>query len=149
MIYNIYIQNCNENLVGEASGNDFQCKNITEINQYLQAPKLQKMIHLYFLDHYINNSDYRNPNKPYFSRLETPFELEHYTVNILKFNPSLIKTDHGIIVEKIKEELSYAYDRNEELIKEKGANDDIYACYSFIFKNVMIESERKYKRIQI
>jgi len=148
ILYNIYLQNCNENLVGEVLGNDSQCKNITEINQYLQTPRSQKMIHLYFLDHYINNSDYSNPFKPYFSRLETPFELDHYTVHNMKFNPSLIKTDHGIIVEKIKEELSYAYDRNEELIKEKGVNDDIHICYSFIFKNVMIESERQYKRIQ-
>jgi len=148
MMYNIYLQSCNENLVGEVLGNDSQCKNIAEINQYLQGSRSQKMIHLYFLDHYINNSDYRNPNKPYFSRLETPFELEHYTVNNIKFNPSLIKTDHGIILEETKEEISYAYDRNEELIKDKGENDDIYNCYSFIFKNVMIESERKYKRIQ-
>ena len=148
MMYNIYLQNCNENIIGEALGNDSQCKNIAEINQYFQAPRSQKMFHLYFLDHYINNSDYRNPNKPYFSRLETPFDLEHYTVNNMKFNPSLIKTDHGIILEKTKKELSYAYDRNEEYIKEKRANDDIYICYSFIFKNVMIESERKYKRIQ-
>jgi hypothetical protein len=66
----------------------------------------------------------------------------------MKFNPSLIKTDHGMIIEKKKEELSYAYDRNEEYIKEKGKADDIYISYSFIFKNVMIESERKYKRIQ-
>ena len=148
MMYNIYLQNCNENLVGEVLGNDSQCKNITEINQYLQAPRSQKMIHLYFLNHYINNSDYKNPNKPYFSRIESPFELGHYTVNNLKFNPSLIKTDHGIIVEKIKEEISYAYNGIEELVKDKGENDDIYNCYSFCFKNVMIESERKYKRIQ-
>ena len=148
MVYNIYLQNCNENIVGEVLGNDSQCKNITEINQYIQAPRSQKMIHLYFLNHYINNSDYKSPYKPYFSRLETPFDLGHYTVHNMKFNPSLIKTDHGIIIEQIKEELSYAYDRNEELIKEKGANDDIYICYSLIFKNVMIESERKYKRIQ-
>ena len=118
MMYNIYLQNCNENLVGEVLGNDSQCKNMTEINQYLQGSRSQKMIHLYFLDHYINNSDYRNPNKPYFSRLETPFELGHYTVQNMKFNPSLIKTDHGIILEKTKKELSYAYDRNEEYIKE-------------------------------
>ena len=148
MMYNIYLQNCNENLVGEVLGNDSQCKNITEINQYFQEPRSQKMFHLYFLDHYINNSDYNNPNKPYFSRIESPFELGHYTVNNLKFNPSLIKTDHGIIVEKIKEEISYAYNGIEELVKDKGENDDIYNCYSFCFKNVMIESERKNKRIQ-
>ena len=148
MMYNIYLQNCNGNLVGEVLGNDSQCKNITEINQYLQAPRSQKMIHLYFLDHFINNSDYRSPNKPYFSRLETPFESGHYTVHNFKFNPSLIKTDYGMILGKAREELSYAFDRDEELIKDKEANDDIYICYSFIFKNVMIESERKYKRIQ-
>ena len=106
------------------------------------------MFHLYFLDHYINNSDYSNPNKQYFSRLETPYESDHYTVHNMKFNPSLIKTDQGMIIEKTKEELSYAYDRNEEYIKDKGINDDIYISYSFIFKNVMIEFERKYKRIQ-
>ena len=148
MMYNIYLQNCNDNIVGEDLGNDSQCKNITEINQYFQTPKSQKMFHLYFLDNYINISDYRDPIKPYFSRLETPFELGHYTVHNMKFNPSLIKTDYGIILEKIKEELTYAYDRNEEYIKEKGENDDIYICFSFIFKNVKNESERKYKRIQ-
>ena len=148
IMYNIYLQNCNENIVGKVLGNDSQCKNITEINQYLQERGSQKMFHLYFLDHYINNSDYKNPNKPYFSRIESPFELGHYTVNNLKFNPSLIKTDYGFILEKIKEELSYAYDINEGLVKDKGENDDIYNCCSFIFKNVMIESERKYKRIQ-
>lgn len=66
----------------------------------------------------------------------------------MKFNPSIITTDHGIIFEDRKEVISYEYDRNEEYIKEKGVNDDIYISYSFIFKNVMIESERKYKRIQ-
>jgi hypothetical protein len=106
------------------------------------------MFHLYFLDHYINNSDYINPIKQYFSRLETPYESEQYTIHNIKFNPSFIKTDHGMIIEKTKEELSYAYDRNEEYIKDKGINDDIYIGYSFIFKNVMIEFERKYKRIQ-
>ena len=147
LMYNIYLQNCNDKLIGEALGDDSQCKNISEINQYFQIPKGQKMFHLYFLDHYVNNSDYHNPNKHYFSRLETPYESEQYTVHNMKFNPFLIKTDHGLVLEKEKEEISYTYDRNEEYIKEKG-NDDIYISYSFIFKNVMIEYERKYKRIQ-
>ena len=148
MMYNIYLQNCNENLISEALGNDSHCENISEINKYLQVRNGQKLVHLYFLDHYINNSDYRDPVKSYLSRLETPFDTDLYTVNNMKFNPSLIKTDNGIILEKSKEELSYAFDRNEEYIKDKGADDDIYVSYSFIFKNVMIESERKYKRIQ-
>ena len=148
MMYNIYLQNCNENNIGEIIGNDSQCKNITEINKYFQNSKGQKIFHLYFLDHYINNSDYRNPNKPFFSRIETPFESGLFSVHNMKFNPSLIKTDSGIILKKTKEELSYAFDRNEEYIKDKGVNDDIYVSYSLLFKNVMIEAERKYKRIQ-
>ena len=148
MMYNIYLQNCNENNIGEIIGNDSQCKNITEINKYFQISKGQKIFHLYFLDHYINNSDYRNPNKPYFSRIETPFESGLFSVHSMKFNPSLIKTDYGIILKKTKEELSYAFDRNEEYIKDKGVNDDIYISYSLLFKNVMIESERNYKKIQ-
>ena len=148
IMYNIYLQRCSDNLIGEVLEDDSRCKNITEINQYFQEPKGQKMFHLYFLDHYINNSDYINPIKQYFSRLETPYESEQYTIHNIKFNPSFIKTDHGMIIEKTKEELSYAYDRNEEYIKDKGINDDIYIGYSFFFKNVMIEFERKYKRIQ-
>ena len=148
MMYNIYIQSCNEDFIGEALDDDSQCKNTTEINQYFQAVKSQKMFHFYFLDHYINNSDYMNPNKQYFTRLETPYESDKYTVHNIKFMPSLIKTDYGMIMEKKREELSYAYDRNEEYLKDKGKTDDIFISYSFIFKNVMIESERQYKRIQ-
>ena len=95
LMYNIYIQSCNENIINEVLDNDSQCKNITEINQYFQGD--QKLFHLYFLDHYINNTDYSNPNKPYFYRIESSFENGLYSVHSIKFNPSLIKTDSGII----------------------------------------------------
>jgi hypothetical protein len=65
----------------------------------------------------------------------------------MKFNPSIIKTDNGMILERTKEEISYSYDRNEEYIKEKGSND-LFISYCFMFKNVMLEYQRKYKRIQ-
>ena len=148
LVYNIYLQSCNEINIGQVIGNDSQCKNITEINKYFQSPKGQKLFHLYFLDHYINNSDYNNPIKPYFSRIDSPFESGLFSVHSIKFNPSLIKTDYGMILKTTKEELSYAFDRSEEYIKEKGVNDDIFISYSLRFKNVMIEYERKYKRIQ-
>jgi hypothetical protein len=146
-MYNIFVQNCSEQLIGEVLENASCTKNPIEINQYFQIPKIQRMFHIYFLDHYVNNSDFSNPNKPFFSRLETPVELEQYTVHHMKFNPSIIKTDSGIIIERTKEELSYSYDRNEEYIKEKGSTD-LFISYSFMFKNVMLEYERKYKRIQ-
>lgn len=147
MMYNIYVQNCSEEFIGEVLGNESCTKNPSELNQYFKTSRAQRMFHLYFLDHYVNNSDYGKPNKPFFSRIETPLELSQYTVHNMKFNPSLIKTDNGIIKEKIQNELSYSYDRNEEYIKEKGETD-LFISYSFIFKNVMLEYQRKYKRIQ-
>ena len=63
----------------------------------------------------------------------------------MKFNPSIIRTDYGRILENFKEEISYIYDRNEEIIKEKK---DFYIVYSFFMKNVMIESERVYTKLQ-
>jgi hypothetical protein len=147
IMYNIFIQNCSEEHIGEILENTSCTKNPAEINQYFQGLRKQKMFHIYFLDHYVNNSDYRNPNKPFFSRLETPIELDQYTIHHMKFNPSIIKTDNGMILERTKEEISYSYDRNEEYIKEKGSND-LFISYCFMFKNVMLEYQRKYKRIQ-
>ena len=63
----------------------------------------------------------------------------------MKFNPSIIRTGYGHILENFKEEISYIYDRTEEVIKEKK---DYYVVYTFFFKNVMIESERIYTKLQ-
>ena len=63
----------------------------------------------------------------------------------MKFNPSIIRTDSSVFLENFKEEISYIYDRSEEVIKD---NKDLYIAYSFFLKNVMIESERKYTKLQ-
>jgi hypothetical protein len=147
MMYSIFVQNCSEQFIGEVLENASCTKNPTEIKQYFQTPKIQRIFHIYFLDHYVNSSDYNNPKKLFFSRLETPLDLEQYTVHHMKFKPFIIKTDSGYILERTKEELSYSYDRNEEYINEKGSTD-LFISYSFMFKNVMLEYERKYKRIQ-
>jgi len=145
IIYSIFIGNCNDETIEEVMGNDSHCKNETEITEYFQTPKTQKVFHLYFLDHYLNNTNYNSPNNPFFSRLETASEIDKMYINNMKFNPSIIKTDYGRILENFKEEISYIYDRNEEIIKEKK---DFYIVYSFFMKNVMIESERVYTKLQ-
>ena len=53
MIYNIYLQNCNEDNIGEVIGNDSQCKNITEINKYFRISKGNRTTHN---QTYINNT---------------------------------------------------------------------------------------------
>jgi len=143
VIYSIFVGNCNEETIEEVMGIGSYCKN--EIREYFQEPTTQRVFHLYFLDHYINNTDYKNPNKPFFSRLETASDIDKMYINNMKFNPSIIRTDSSIFVENFKEEISYIYDRNEEVAKEKK---DFYITYSFFLKNVMIESERIYTKLQ-
>ena len=144
-IYSIFVGNCNDDTIEEVMGIGSSCKNETEIREYFQEPKVQKVFHLYFLDHYINNTDYKNPNKPFFSRLETASEIDKMFVNNMKFNPSIIRTDSSIVLNNFKEEISYIYDRNEEFIKEKK---DFYIVYTFFLKNVMMEYERIYTKLQ-
>ena len=36
IMYNIYLQNCDENFIGESLGNDSHCQNITQINKYFK-----------------------------------------------------------------------------------------------------------------
>jgi hypothetical protein len=132
IIYSIFVENCNEETIEEVMGNGSHCKNETEIRKYFQASKSQRVFHLYFLDHYVNNTDYDNPNKPFFSRLETVSEIDKMFINHMKFNPSIIRTGYGYILENFKEEISYIYDRTEEVIKEKK---DYYVVYTFFFKN--------------
>ena len=145
VIYSIFVENCNEETIEEVMGIGSYCKNETEIREYFQEPITQRVFYLYFLDHYINNTDYKNPNKPFFSRLETALEIDKMYINNMKFNPSIIRTDSSIFVENFKEEISYIYDRNEEVVKEKKG---FYIIYSFFLKNVMIESERIYTKLQ-
>ena len=146
IIYSIFVGNCNEETIEEVMGIGSYCKNETEIREYFQEPITQKVFHLYFLDHYINNTDYKSPNKPFFSRLETALEIDKMYINNMKYNPSIIRTDSSIFIGNSKEEeISYIYDRNAEVVKEKK---DFYIVYGFFLKNVMIQSERIYTKLQ-
>ena len=106
IIYSIFVENCNEETIEEVMGNGSHCKNETEIRKYFQASISQRVFHLYFLDHYVNNTDYDNPNKPFFSILETGSEIDKMFINHMKFNPSIIRTGYGHILENFKEEIS-------------------------------------------
>jgi uncharacterized phage-like protein YoqJ len=68
-----------------------------------------------FIDHSVDMLNYSEPNKKFISRSTKVLDKKNYFINQLNFNPSFIKTHKGFFFEKIEEELSYVYDRNDEI----------------------------------
>ena len=145
-LYGIYIQKCNNKTIKHVLGNDYQCKSDSEIETYFDI-KGSRLFHLYFINNYIDISNYENPYINYFYRIEAELDLYQYTFNELHFIPALVKTDDGLIFNNTKENISYIFDRDNAYISEIGTKD-IYAGFCFIIKNRREIYERSYKRIQ-
>ena len=147
-LYGIYIQKCNntilKNIFGE--GNQYECKNDSEIDKFFNFHGTPIM-HLYFINNYINILDFNNPNNKFFYRIENPLNKEQYSTNDININPILLKSHVGLVIDNIKEDVSYMFDRNDVYIGKKD-NKNLYICYCFFLKNIMEYYERTYKRVQ-
>ena len=142
--YNTIIDKCNQETLDLIFDKKYACKNDSEMDLYFSG---NYGCELYFIDEYIDVSNYKKPNKKYFYRIENTFSKEIYSSNNLNFNPSLIKTHNGIIFDNIIEELSYSFDRNDVLTYSTDLNN-AYMVYNFWLKNRLLIYERIYKRIQ-
>ena len=145
-LYGIYIQKCNNKTIKQVLGNDYKCKNDSEIENYFNINGT-RFFHLYFINNYIDISNYENPYFNYFYRMEIQLSRKQYTINELFFNPTLVKTDDGLIFNNTKENISYIFYRDNAYIFDTGKKD-IYVSFCFILKNIRDIYERSYKRIQ-
>ena len=141
--YSIVLERCEEDTLELTLGKGNKCKSDLNMKYLFDGGW---GIHLNFIDHYIDVLDYKKPNRKYFFRVENTFNKYTYSINHLNFNPSSIITNNGILLENIKTELSYIYDRNDVFTEEN--NDNIYMIYNFWMKNRMQYYKRIYKRIQ-
>ena len=146
VLYNLIVQKCNNTILNNILGDGYQCKNDTEIDKFFNI-RFTRIFHFYFINNYINILNYENPNYLFFYRLETPLYKNQFSANDLNFNPALIRTHNGLVLDNIKEDISYIFDRND-VYTDDNSNKDIYMSYSFFLKNVMDYYERSYKRIQ-
>ena len=145
-IYGLFIQKCNNDTIKEILGEEYQCKTNEEIENYFNIQG-SRIIHLYFINNYINVLNYENPNNKFFYRIENPFIKDQYASNDININPALVHSHNGLILDNIREDISYMFDRNDVYIgSNKGKN--IYIAYNFFLKNIMEYYERTYKRIQ-
>ena len=145
-IYSIIVQQCDNNIIKTILGDEYECKNEAEINSFFNI-RGSRIFHLYFLNYYINMLNYKNPNFKFFYRIENPLYGNQYSSNNLNFNPALIKTHDGLVLDNVKEEISYILNRND-VYTGNFADNNIYIAYGFFLKNIMDYYERSYKRIQ-
>ena len=142
--YCVIMEKCAENTLELILGKDNKCKKEKDM-EYLFNGAFGT--HFSFIDHYIDVLDYKEPNRKYIFRVENTLDKDNYAINHINFNPSSIKTNDGVIFDKIKEELSYLYERNDAF-EETGKNNNVYMIFNLWMKNRMQYYKRIYKTIQ-
>ena len=142
--YTAVIEKCEESTVNLILGEGSHCRNDSEINRILG---FNGGAYFYYIDNYVDVLDYKNPITKFFNIIENAMQLDHYFMNHLNFNPTLIKTHNGLIFDNVIKELGYAYERNDVLTYPND-NKDILTVYCLWLKNRMNYYERTYKTLQ-
>ena len=143
--YSVIVEKCEEDTLQIMFGNNQHCKSETEMKEYFST---SHNIFFNFIDHSVDMLNYSEPNKKFISRSSKVLDKKHYFINQLNFNPSFIKTHKGFFFEKIEEELSYVYDRNDVNQNQIGKEKKIYMVYRLLMNNKMQHYERFYKKWQ-
>ena len=104
------------------------------------------LVHLNFIEEYVDISKYNNPIGKYFYRIENKLDNNQYKINHLLFNPSVMISNNGYIFNKKEEYYSHFYDKTDVFSFERKS--DIYMGYTFYLSNRMRYYERTYQTIQ-
>ena len=146
-LYGLYTIKCDNKIINDILGTGYQCKNDSEVDNYLKPKKGSKVLHFHFINTYINALDYNNPVNKYFYRIESPLYKNQYTINSINLNPALANTNKGLVWNNIKEDISYTFERNDAYISNNEGNG-LYMGYIFFLKNIQEYYERTYKKVQ-
>lgn len=140
LFYSLMVEECKKDSINLILGEGYECKN--------DSSKVLTTAYMYFIDHYINVLNYKNPINKFLYRIENSIPKDEFFTNNLNFNPSKIITHNGLIVDKIEEEISYIFERNDVTSEKIEDKKDIYIGYNIWLKNTLHYYERAYKRIQ-
>ena len=140
IFYNIIIESCKEDTLNLILGDGFKCikDQLIELNT----------AYFYFINHYINLLNYKNPNTKFLFRVETGVHKDEFYINNLNFIPSMIETHNGLLFDHKEEEKTYIFERNDVARQIKFKEEDIFISYYFWIKNTMNYYQRNYIRIQ-
>ena len=141
--YTIILEKCEEETLNLILGenNQAHCKTEEEISKLIN---FNSVAHLYYVDHYIDPLNYKTPNTKFINQIENSINTQDYPINNINFDPVLVKTHTGLILDKIHLDSSYIYQRNDVFTY---TDKNIYTIYYFWLKNNMHYHERNYKRL--
>jgi len=137
--YSIFIEGCKDETINPILGENQKCINDTLIDI--------KTAYLYFINHYIDVLQYKNPTIKFLERIENGINKHDYFINNINIFPSIVRTHNGFFFDNIEEKKAYIYERND-VVTDINNEDIIYIGYIFWLKNTVNEYERSYKRIQ-
>jgi len=141
IFYNIIVESCKEDTLNLILGGEYNCTNdpLIELNT----------VYFYFINHFIDVLNYKNPNTKFLFRIEAGIHKDEYYINNLNFIPTIIETHNGLIFDNTEEEKSYIYERNDVDRQMKLKNEeDLFILYYFWIKNTVNYYQRNYKQIQ-
>ena len=121
-------------------GNGYKC---------IKDPLIElNTVYFYFVNHYINPLNYKNPVTKFIHRIETGISKNEYYINNLNFIPSIVETHNGLFLDNKEEEKTYIFERNDAIRQINFNQEDIFNVYYFWIKNEINYYQRNYKRIQ-
>ena len=143
--YAIILERCKEETINLILGGENN--HCTTDEQFKEIMGSNSIAHMFYADYYVDVLNYTNPNTNFLNRVENFINTENYPENNLNFNPVLLKTHNGLVLDHIEEEEAYIYERND-VLTYKSNGIDIYTVYYFWLNNNQKYYERTYKRIQ-
>ena len=137
-LYGIIVESCQNNSLKN------NCNSIEAIESFFK----RYAISLNFIDHYADALNYKEPFTYYFNSITSGLTISTtISLNNLNFNPSLIRTHNGLIMDNLVQEKSHSFIQSEKVTVNKQGKSAVSAFY-FWMQNNMIYNERYYKRFQ-
>jgi hypothetical protein len=161
--YSFAIERCKDDDLRKMAGLG-SCKSKEDIDDIINW----SIVHVDILDHYPDVLNYHHPFQDYFYSMNHIMYSNFYVNNEIDFNPILLKTNYGIVIDKSKTETTYLFSEstkqtNSEIIYEYDENgnpilDDDgnqirkssgFVCiYNFYMGNNLQHYERTYQKLQ-
>jgi hypothetical protein len=137
--YTIIVEGCKEETIKHILGGNKKCN----YNPLIDI----RTSYFYFINHYVDVLDYKNPNNKFLDRIENAINKNEYYLNNLNIFPSIVRTHNGYLFDRVEEDKAYIYERND-VTTEINNEDKIYVAYNIWLKNTINDYERRYKRLQ-
>ena len=103
IFYTIVLEKCKKSTLDLILGEGYECSNDDELNKTIGEDLAAS---LFFVNNYVDIFNYKNPDIKIIHQIENKIQMTKYPVNFLYFNPFLIKTNDGLILDKFEEKKS-------------------------------------------